>query len=70
MRPMVKLAGAVAVVVGLLAAGGYLLLARRDSPSAARLRPGSGTTARRDCTVTPGAPAQGTGRPRPMRRRA
>jgi len=42
MRPMVKLAVAVAVVVGLLAGGGYLLLARRDSPPAARLRPGSG----------------------------
>jgi polyisoprenoid-binding protein YceI len=42
MRPMVKLGVAVAVVVGLLVGGGYLLLARRDSLPAARLRPGSG----------------------------
>jgi polyisoprenoid-binding protein YceI len=42
MRPMVKVGVAVTVVVGLLAGGGYLLLARRDSPPAARLRPGSG----------------------------
>jgi polyisoprenoid-binding protein YceI len=49
MRPMVKLAVALAVVVALLAGGGWLLLGRRDSPPVARLRPGSG--------------AVGTGRP-------
>jgi Tol biopolymer transport system component/polyisoprenoid-binding protein YceI len=42
MRPLLKLGLAVGVVLGLLAGGGYLLLAGRDSPPAARLRPGSG----------------------------
>lgn len=42
MRPLLKLGVAVTVAIGLLAGGGYLLLARRDSPPAAQLRPGSG----------------------------
>jgi polyisoprenoid-binding protein YceI len=42
MRPLLRLGLAVAVVVGLVAGGGWLLLAGRDSPPAARLRPGSG----------------------------
>jgi polyisoprenoid-binding protein YceI len=42
MRPQLKVGLAVTVVVGLLAGGGWLLLAGRDAPPAARLRPGSG----------------------------
>jgi polyisoprenoid-binding protein YceI len=42
MRPLLKLGLAITVVVGLLAGGGWLLLAGRDAPPAARLRPGSG----------------------------
>jgi len=45
MRPLLKVGIAVAVVVGLLAGGGWLLLAGRDAPPTARLRPGSGTSA-------------------------
>jgi polyisoprenoid-binding protein YceI len=43
MRPLLKVGISVAVVVALLAGGGWLLLAGRDAPRAARLRPGSGT---------------------------
>jgi polyisoprenoid-binding protein YceI len=42
MRPLLKLGLAFTVVLGLLAGGGWLLLAGRDSPPAARLAPGSG----------------------------
>jgi polyisoprenoid-binding protein YceI len=42
MRPLLKVGLAVTLVVGLLAGGGWLLLAGRDAPPAARLRPGSG----------------------------
>jgi Tol biopolymer transport system component/polyisoprenoid-binding protein YceI len=40
--PLLRLGLVVAIVVGLLAAGGWLWLAGRDAPPAARLRPGSG----------------------------
>jgi polyisoprenoid-binding protein YceI len=42
MRPLLKVGLAVTVVLVLLAGGGWLLLAGRDAPPAARLRPGSG----------------------------
>jgi polyisoprenoid-binding protein YceI len=42
MRPLLKLGLAITVAFGLLAGGGWLLLAGRDAPPAARLRPGSG----------------------------
>jgi hypothetical protein len=78
MRPMVKLAVALAVVVALLAGGGWLLLARRDSPPVSRLRPGSGTggTGPPDgerIKLGPSAELRGVGRPaaaRPLRHRA
>ena len=42
MRPLLKLGLAVTVVLGLLAGGGWLLLAGRDAPPTARLAPRSG----------------------------
>lgn len=42
MRPLLKLGLVVTLVLVLLAGGGWLLVAGRDAPPAARLRPGSG----------------------------
>jgi dipeptidyl aminopeptidase/acylaminoacyl peptidase/polyisoprenoid-binding protein YceI len=42
MRPLIRLVLAVTVVLGLLAGGGWLLLAGRDAPQAARLQPAAG----------------------------